>query len=121
MVNALRKIIKAELPIVHFVTLSILLILFVSLLYVFFIPLIHWTLYGEGEISARVSEQPVNVFIYEWGALVIALCLCGICFYRALQHRKPDRAKSYFLAAILLLVVYIFRQEIGDFIFELFL
>ena len=120
MVSALRKLIKAKLPIVHFVTLSILSILFVLFSYVFFIPLIYWTLYGEGETSAKVAEQPFNAFIYEWGALIIALCLCGICFYRTLRHRKFDRAKSYFLVAMLLLIIYTFRQEIGDYFVALF-
>lgn len=115
----LKELMKARLPVVHFVCVSILGLVLVSLSYVFFIPLIYWFLYGEGEASVRIAEQPINIFLQEWGGLVIALLLCGILLFRAFRLR-PEKAKSYLLAGGLLLFTYPFRQEIGDFIFNIF-
>ena len=114
----LKELIKARPPFVHFVCVSSLGLVLVSLLYVFFIPLGYWSLFGEGEASARIAQQPINLFLQEWGALLIALLICGILFFRAYRLR-PQKAKSYLLTAVVLLLTYPFRQEIGDFFFGL--
>ncbi len=115
----LKELIKARLPITHFVGVSFLGLVLVLLSYFFFIPLIYWAIYGEGAISQKIAEQPIHMFLGEWGALLVALILCGIFFLRAFRLR-PERAKSYFLVGGLLLFIYPFRQEIGDFIFNIF-
>jgi len=114
----LKKLIKARLPIIHFISVSFLGLVLVSLSYAFFIPLVYWSLFGEGETSARIARQPINLFLQEWGALIIALLIFGILFFRAYQLR-PQKAKSYLLTAILFLLTYPFRQEIGNFVFDL--
>jgi len=42
----LKELIKARLPISHFLCVSFLGLVLVSLSYVFFIPLIYWSMYG---------------------------------------------------------------------------
>lgn len=120
MTAELKELIKAKLPLTHFVSLSFLGLVLVSLSYVFFIPFIYWIMYGEGDTAARIGELPFNVFIQEWGAHIIALLLCGMGFFRELRFLRLELAKSYLLVGVMLLLTYPFRQEIGDFIFKIF-
>jgi hypothetical protein len=115
-----NEIIKARLPIIHFLGFATLGLVLVSLSYVFLIPLIYWTMFGEGEASSRIATQPINLFILEWGALITAIIVYAVFFYKSFRQ-EPNKGKSYLFISILLVITYPFLQEIGDFIFNIFI
>jgi hypothetical protein len=113
------EIVKARLPITHFLGFATLGLVLVSLSYVLFIPFIYWTMFGEGETASRIARQPINLFIVEWGALITAIIVCALYFFRSFKL-EPKKAKSYLFIGILLILTYPFREDIGDFIFNIF-
>jgi ABC-type Fe3+ transport system permease subunit len=104
----------------HFLLTLLLGFTLTSFTYILLIPLTYWGLYGEGEMASRIIDRPFNSFIIEFGALTLALCICGILAFLSYRKRKISKTKSYVLTGVLLSIMFIFRLEIGDFIIELF-
>jgi succinate dehydrogenase hydrophobic anchor subunit len=118
MTTRFQEIFKARLHLTHFLLSLLTGLVLLPFLYFFLIPLTYWFIYGEGEVAAKVVEQPANVFLQDWGALIIAVFFYFIGLFNALRFSRPSKAKSYALVGLILIVIYPFRREIGDFLFD---
>lgn len=113
-VPVIRETLRAKTLIVHFFIVLITALTTCSLLYVFVIPVLYWMAFGEGEASERIESLPVNIFIEDWGALIVVLAACAIGMCWQVNKDSYSRAKSFLLAGILLVLIYLFRSQIGD-------
>lgn len=104
----------------HLVSLLITMALFVTFIYIFLIPFVFWSIYGEGATSDRIGSLPGVIFIGEWLPLIIGLALLGFGFYRSIKKQNLPKAKSYILAAIGLTLLYLLRVPILDYMFTIF-
>ena len=123
MIQTIREIFNAKIPLVHFLlvlVLSFLLsFLLCSSLYIFIIPIFYWFYFGEGETAARIVSLQFNNFILNWAALIVVVI---ITFRGLLRNVKRDlsKAKSYLLTGIIITGLYFFRFVIGEFLINLF-
>jgi ABC-type Fe3+-siderophore transport system permease subunit len=104
----------------HFLLTLLLGFLLTSFIYILFIPLMYWGLFGEGEMASRIMDRPFNSFITEFGAFILVLFICGILAFLSYRKSKISQTKSYVLTGILVSVLFILRFEIGNLIIELF-
>ena len=109
MIQTIREILNAKIPVVHFLLTLIL----CSSLYILIIPIFYWFSFGEGETAARIESLPFNTFISDWAALIIVLI---ISFSGLIRNIKRDlcKAKSYLLTAIIITGLYFFRFVTGQ-------
>lgn len=100
----------------NLLSISLIGFIFTSFLYVFVIPLIYFFSYGSGAASTTITQQPLHLFIQEWGALCILLTGIALITISAARSSKLERVNAYVLAAILLTTLYMFRIPIGNLI-----
>jgi hypothetical protein len=74
-------------------------VLLCTFLYVLGIPIIYWLAFGEGVQTVTIEGLPINIFIGNWGALIITL----FCY-----------AKSYLITIIIVFILYLFRLQMGN-------
>lgn len=113
-----QELFKARLQLTHFLLSLLTGLILLPFLYFFLIPLTYWFIYGEGQVAARIEEQPANVFIQDWGALIITVILYFIGLLNAFRFSRPSKAKSYAFVGLILILIYPFRREIGVFLFD---
>lgn len=118
--RAIKKALSAKTLAVHFLIVFITALVICSLLYVFVIPVLYWMSFGEGAESERIESLPVNIFIGNWGALIVVLLACVTGIYFQLNRNLYSQAKSFLLTGILLIVIYLFRFQIGDVVIGIF-
>lgn len=86
----------------------------------FLIPFVFWNIYGSGTSADRIGELPIMIFVGEWLALIIALLFLSFGFYRNRAKHNLPNGKSYLLASILLVLLYLLRGPILNFMFTVF-
>jgi len=120
MLDKINAIIKSKILIWHFLLVFIGAFFICALLYVLIIPIIFWMALGESAESDRIANLPFNMFMGEWVALILTILLCSIFTLINLKKLTFQRAKSYLLTAVIISILYLFRTQIGDFLFEAF-
>jgi hypothetical protein len=96
----------------------LLILLFVGLLIWFVFPMLFWFMFGEGASADRISQRPLSIFLGDFLPIIIGI---AICFYQLVKKSKLgelSKAKSYFVAGLILLVVYPFRVPIINSVIE---
>lgn len=118
--DKINEVIKSKILIWHFSTVFITAFLICSLLYELIIPIIFWMILGESSESDRIASLSFNMFIGEWGALILTILLCIIFTIISLEKLSFQKAKSYLLTGVMISILYLFRIPIGDFLIEVF-
>ena len=113
-------IFKSKTAIVHLLLVFFIAFLTCALLYILIIPLTYWSLFGEGEESARIQSLPLNIFIANWSALIIVLSFIFIGLFTNIKTHDLGRAKSYLLTGFVVIALYIFRNQIIDLLIQQF-
>lgn len=90
-VQVIRETLRARTRSVHFFIVFITALTTCSLLYIFGIPVLYWMAFGEGEFSRQIESLPVNIFIGNWGALMVVLLACGTGMYWQLTYTEGDK------------------------------
>lgn len=116
----IKEILIAKTSFEHFSIVFFCALVLSSFLYFFAIPLIYWIIFGEGEAAARIEEMSINLFIVNWGAIIITLLLCVTALAYNKTKSNFKHGKSYLITAIIISVLYIFRSQIGHLAIEIF-
>lgn len=111
----MKEILSAKTSIWHLLVVFLTAIFLCTFLYMLGIPLVYWSAFGEGQESARIEEMPINIFIGNWGALILILVCCSIAFAYNFKKQDLKHAKSYFIIALLITALYLFRNLIIEF------
>ena len=112
----MNKILNAKTSIWHLLIVFLALVFLCTFFYMLGIPLIYWGAFGESQESSRIENLPINIFIGNWGALVLILLVCFIALLYNFKKQDLKHSKSYFITAILISVLYLFRNPIIDFV-----
>jgi len=110
----MEQIIKSKLSFWHFLLVLILAVLLCTFLYLLVIPIVYWLAFGEGAESARIESLPVNIFIGNWGALILVLAGSTIALIFNSWRQNFMHAKSYLLTIVVVFVLYLFRLQIEN-------
>jgi ABC-type microcin C transport system permease subunit YejB len=94
-------------------------VLVAALLYILVVPLVFWSIYGEGASSDRIGSLPVSIFIGEWGALVIVLTICALGFFKNVRRRNLRNAKSFLVIALIVTGLYLLREYLYNIPFKI--
>lgn len=119
-VISLKGILSTKINWLHLIIFLILATTLATVLYIFVIPIIFWSIYGEGASSDRIGSLPITIFIGEWMPLIIVLVITGFNIYRNILQNDLARVKSHLLIAVIVTILYLFRVPLLDFIFEIF-
>lgn len=111
-VQVIAETLRAKTLTVHFLVVFITALTTCWVLYVFVIPVLYWTSFGEGSVSEEIESLPVNIFIGNWGALIAVLLACAIGMYWQLKKNLYGQGKSFLLTGIILTAIYFFRDQI---------
>lgn len=112
----MKQILKANISFWHFSLVLISSVLLCTFLYVLAIPIGYWLAFGEGAKSSRIDNLPINIFIGNWGALILILLACSIPLAVNFKQKNFQYAKSYLITIIIVFIFYLFRLQIGDLI-----
>lgn len=115
-----KHIVNSETRWWHLVFILLAIALATTFLYIFLIPFVFWNIYGSGASADRIGRLPAMTFVGEWLPLIIALMFLGFGFYRNTAKHSLSNAKSYLLVSILLLLLYLLRIPILNFMFTVF-
>lgn len=110
----MKEVLNVKTAFRHLSIVFILTLFICVLLYMLGIPLIYWVTFGEGASSDRIYEMPIHIIIENWGALIIILLACAIAMKYNLNKRDIRHSKSYLITAMVISVLYIFRNPIID-------
>jgi len=110
----MKQILKSNISFWHFSLVLIATVLLCGFLYVFVIPIAYWLAFGEGAESARIESLPINIFIGNWGALILILFVCAIPLAVNFKQKKFQYAKSYLITIIIIFILYLFKLQIGN-------
>lgn len=115
-----KEILKSRTNWLHLILFLIIITAIATILYILVIPLTFWIIYGEGATADRIADLPISIFIDEWIPLITVLLITGCNMY--LNTRKKDlrQAKSHLLIAIIITILYLFKNPILDLAFEIF-
>ncbi|RYE21830.1 MAG: hypothetical protein EOP45_09085 [Sphingobacteriaceae bacterium] len=80
----------------------------------------YWSFLGEGAESGRIESLPLNIFIANWSALIIVLSFIFIGLFANIRTRNLAWAKSYLLTGFIIIALYSFKNQIGDFLLHQF-
>ena len=116
----LKGILSTKINWLHLIIFLILATTLATVLYIFIIPIICWSIYGEGATSDRIGALPISIFIGEWMPLIIVLLITGFNIYINILQKDLARVKSHLLIAVIVTILYLFRVPLLDFIFEIF-
>jgi hypothetical protein len=110
----MKQILKSNISFWHFSLVVIATVLLCGFLYVFVIPIAYWLAFGEGAEFARIESLPINIFIGNWGALILVLASSTIALIFNALRQNFSHAKSYLLAILVVFVLYLFRLQIEN-------
>ena len=110
----MKQILKSYISFWHFSLVLILAVVLCSFIYVLVIPIVYWLAFGEGAESARIESLPINIFIGNWGALILVLAGSTIALIFNSRRQNFSHAKSYLLAIVVVFVLYLFRLQIEN-------
>jgi len=71
-------------------------------------------------MAATIERRPINIFIEDWGALILLLIFCAIGVIKNLRVNDFGHAKSYIITGLVIMGLYMFRFQIGDLLIGLF-
>lgn len=112
----MKQIFKSNISFLHFSLVLISSVLLCTFLYVLVIPITYWLAFGEGAESARIESLPINIFIGNWGALILMLFVYAIPLAVNFKQKNFQYAKSYLITIIIVSILYLFRLQIGNLI-----
>jgi hypothetical protein len=112
-VTTIRKIVISKTIWSHLLLILLVEVMLAALLYVLVIPLVFWSIFGEGA-SSRAYNLPINNFISEGAPLIVVLLLSTVHFARNVWKQELSRAKSYLITTVVVTVLYIFRLPLID-------
>jgi len=115
-----KHIVTSQTKCLHLAFILLAVVLATTFLYMFLIPFVFWNIYGSGASADRIGRLPIMIFVGEWLALIIALLFLGFGFYRNTAKHNLSNAKSYLLASIALILLYLLRVPILTFMFTVF-
>jgi len=118
--KAMKQILNSRISIWHFTVVLILAVLLCSFMYILGIPIAYWSAFGEGEESSRIDNLGINILIQNWGALIFVLFACAISLAVNFKREKFHYAKSYLITMMIVVVLYLIRLQIGNFLIEIF-
>jgi hypothetical protein len=116
----IRNILNSKTLYIHLACSLIFAWAFVNAMFIFIVPFIYWSLFGEGATSERIASTPLNMFLGNYGALIIGLILTIAWAYKSIHNNSMSKAKSYLITAFSIVILYPFRSSISDFIFSVF-
>jgi len=116
----IRSILSSATKWWHLLFLLITMVSVTAFIYIFLIPFVFWSIYGEGATSDRIGSLPIVIFLGEWLSLIIGLTLLGFGFYLNLKGHNVAKLKSYLLVTIVLIMLYLLRNPILDYMFTIF-
>ena len=70
--------------------------------------------------AAQIENLPNNIFILNWAALMVVLMIAYLKLIKYTKEQELRKAKSYLVTALILIGMYLFRFQIGNFLIELF-
>jgi hypothetical protein len=114
----MEEVLKPKTSSRHLFAVLTIAVFFCSFLYIFAIPIIYWMAFGEGEASSRIDEMPLNIFIQNWGALIVILVIFLVAWIYNIKKQEFRSAKSYMIAAVILSGIYLFRISIAGLFIE---
>ncbi len=118
--DKINEVIKSKILVWHFLLVFIASFMICALFYSLIIPIIFWMILGESAGSDRIADLPFNMFIGEWGALILTILPCIIFTLINLKELSFRKAKSYLLSGVIISTLYLFRIPIGDFLIQFF-
>jgi hypothetical protein len=118
-VAPIRNIFGSKTQWSHLLIFMLIEVLLTAFLYILVIPLVFWTIYGEGAASDRIGSLPISIFIGEWAPLMVILIINAVCLYRSLRKCNIRRAKSYLIIPLVVTCLYIVRVPILNVAFSL--
>lgn len=113
-IHHMKQILKSNISFWHFSLVLVLAVVLCSFIYVLVIPIVYWLAFGEGAESARIESLPVNIFIGNWGALILVLAGATIALIFNARRQNFSHAKSYLLTIVVVFVLYLFRLQIEN-------
>lgn len=111
----MNQILRAKLNVIHFLLVCISAILSGSVIYMLGIPIAFFILFGEGQRSSVIESLPINMFIGNWGAVILVLLICAISLVVNLRQKNFEYTKSYLITMVIVFLLYLFRFQIGTF------
>lgn len=115
--NTIKSIFAAKMLYWHLVIRLVLFCFCVGLGYILVVPLIYWSILGEGAGGDRIAEEPLNAFLFQYGALIIALLIIAILTGLSIGNKDFARAKSYVITGLIVTILYLFKEPIAALIF----
>ena len=119
LVKSVKAIVSSKTKWGHLLFFLVIEVVAAALVYIFIIPLVFWSLYGEGAASDRIGSLPVSIFISELGAFIIILLPCAIGFTLNVRRHDLRRAKSHLLTALIVTGLYLLRAPLLLIMFEM--
>lgn len=119
MKSTLRNIVFSKLKWWHLLSRLVPTVLVTVLLFILVIPLIFWSIYGEGAVGDRLMDLPLNRFIREWSVLIVSELFLCILLWKNIYKSNLSEAKSYLIISSIILFLYIFRMPIAQFMFSI--
>jgi hypothetical protein len=116
MFKTINTVIKSKTLYGHFIVHLVFILFTCGLIIYAIIPLIFWSLFGEGAAADKYSNTPLVQFIWTIGPLFLCCFLCLTLFRQEIRLKKFSKAKSYLLSTLILLLLYPFRITILDII-----
>jgi hypothetical protein len=110
----MKQILKSKISFWHFFFVLIAAVLLCTFLYVLGIPIIYWLAFGEGVQTVTIEGLPINIFIGNWGALIITLFCYAIPLAVNFNQKNSHYAKSYLITIIIVFILYLFRLQMGN-------
>jgi len=108
----IRNIISSKTKWWHLLFLLVVTVLSTAFIYIYLIPIIFWSVYGESASADRIASLPIFIFIGEWSPLIIAFSFLGFGLWLGIKGNNFSRAKSYLLTDLMLLPIYMFRDPV---------
>lgn len=116
----MKEILKSKTAPLHLLIVFLMTFILCGFVWFLAIPLIYWFAFGEGAKAARIDELPINLFIENYGALIIVLILCLFRIFINYKKQRLNYAKSYLLTFIIISILYIFKIQIAELIIGAF-
>jgi hypothetical protein len=114
MLQKIVNTLKSKLVLIHFLLVSLIAIVSCLILYAQILPLAYVIIFGEGANSERIESSPINILFSNWSPLFIVLLFLLVGLFTNISKYNLARAKSYLLTAIVIVPIYLFRNQILD-------
>jgi hypothetical protein len=113
-ITTIRKIFTRRTIWIHLLLVLVAQVILAGLLYVLVIPLVFWSIFGEGASSDRATNLTINRFISEGAPLIVVLLISAAYVAWNVWQQELSKAKSHLITAGIVTVLYIFRLPLID-------